>query len=168
MAQYEESQIEFAVLSIVRDPVLDLLSALAENINGLIAAHSRLDTIQPDWKSLTIAESHEQDERSLPLYLIGPDAGLGLTERHLLDARVPEQIASRLQNDSPIEVMMMRRELVSTQQGLRMAVQEEMQSRYWEEERARARTHDFGAKMQRFARKVTTRGIKGHDGDCRT
>ena len=157
MAQYEESQIEFAILSLVKDPVIDLLSALAENVKGLIATQSRLDAIQPDWQSATTSEPQKQDRHaSLPV-LSGPDAGLGLTEKQISNARVTEQIASQLQNVSSTEVMITRRGLITAQQGLRMAVQEEVQSKYWEEERARARTRDFGGKMQKFARKVKAR-----------
>ena len=159
MAQYEESQIEFAILSLVKDPIIDLLSALAKNVKGLIAAHSRLDTIQPDWKSFTTSESLEDDRQATAHVLTGPDAGLGLTKEQISQARITEQLANRLRTGSSTEAMTLRKELIAAQQGLRMAIQEETQSKYLEEERASARTRDFGAKMQKFARKVKTKEV---------
>ena len=121
MAQYEESQIEFAILSLVK--------------------------------------SLEDDRQATAHVLTGPDAGLGLTKEQISQARITEQLANRLRTGSSTEAMTLRKELIAAQQGLRMAIQEETQSKYLEEERASARTRDFGAKMQKFARKVKTKEV---------
>ena len=154
MAQYEESQIEFAILSLVKDPLIDLVSDLAGNVRSLMAIQSRLDEIKADWRSSTTKGFDDSTRQQEPGFLTGPDAGLGLTEEHILTTPRTQQMKNQLAVASATEAMTMRKELITAQQGLRMALQEEIQSKHSEEERASARTRDFGAKMQKFARKV--------------
>ncbi len=159
MAQYEESQIEFAILSLVKDPVIDLLSVLAENVRGIIATQSRLDEIKPDWRSFTTDATNERDQRTMENVLTGPDTGLLLTDEQIFLASTEKDVAIRLQTCQPTEALTIRKELIETQQGLKLALQDEIQSRHMEDEKAGTRTHDFGAKMQRFARKVRAKEV---------
>ncbi len=150
MAQYEENQIEFAILSLVKDPLVDLLSDLAENVNGLMATLSQLDEIQHDWASF-IDNSNGQDKAE---FLKGADAGLGLTEEHISKARAMQENEHQRPLESATAGLRKRNELIVAQQCLRIAIQEENQSVGLEQARARARNSDFGVKMQKFARSV--------------
>lgn len=159
MAQYEESQIEFAILSLGKDPLIDLLSDLAQNVKGLIAIQSRLDILQPDWKSFMTDTYHGKDGEEEHHVLTGPDGGLGLTEQWISQTPLTDQIVDSLLTESTTEAIAARRELITAQGPLTIALQDEIQSRHSEEERASARTRDFGAKMQKFARKVKAKEI---------
>ena len=159
MAQYEENQIEFAILSLVKDPILDLLSALAENVQGIVAAQSRLNVIEPDWRSFTTNEAHEERQGPLETILTGADPGLLLTYEQISSTRPDEVLATRLMNCEPTEALLIHKELITTQQGLKMTLQEEIQNRHVEDEKASGRTCDFGARMQTFARKVRSKEV---------
>lgn len=159
MAQYEENQIEFAILSLVKDPLIDLVSNLADNVYDLRAIQSQLDDIQPDWRSFTTNDFDEGNGYHKLMFLLGPDPSLGLTEEHISTTRVRQTQEHRFEVKSATAGLAKRKELILAQQGLRMAIQEEIQSKRLEQERASARTRDSGAKMQKFARKVQARKI---------
>lgn len=154
MAQYEENQIEFAILSLVKDPIIDLLAALAENVQSIIATQSRLDVIGPDWRSLIADEYDKNDPCLTERALAGPDPGLLLTHEQILSAITDKALAARLLTCELTEALEIRKDLIATQRGLKMALQDEIQSKGLEDDKARRRTHDLGAKMQKFARKV--------------
>ena len=153
MAQYEEGQIEFAILSLVRDPLLDMIPALAENVKAISALSSRLDVINPGWEDLS--------DSSMKNETVGRnnsrvDAGLtyGITQR-MLDQAQPSQAVIDLCHGSKVpEILALYKQLNTAQGNLRMSIREEMQSNQSDEERAAARTCDYGARMQNFVRKM--------------
>lgn len=154
MAQYEENQIEFAILSLVKDPLIDLQAELAGNINSLIAIHLRLNEVQPDWRSFTADDYDDSNVQHKPGYLTGPDAGLGLTQEHISSSLIAQGEDHQFKPKSATAALTRRKELIAAQQSLRVAIQEEIQSKHSEQDRASARARDSGAKMQKFARKV--------------
>ena len=128
MAQYEENRIEFAILSLVRDPLIELLSDLAENVNDIKAVESHLDEFHPDWRSFNVHDMEDGKEKSKSEILRGPDAGLGMTEVHLSTTRATQVIRYQLPFESGKAGEAKHKELITAQQGLIMSIQEELQS----------------------------------------
>lgn len=158
MAQYEESRMEFAILSLVKDPVINLLSDLAGNVLDIRAVQSQLEEIKPDWRSF-IYEGITDSKETQPALVTGPDAGLGLTDAHLSKSQAIQDNQFQLPLASAEDGLTKRKKLITAQQDLKMAIQEEVQSRHLEQEKANARSRDFGAKMQKFARKVQAKKV---------
>src|SRR5467141_2151306 len=71
MTEYEEGQIEFSVLSLVRDPILDITRELALNVKCLETVNRQLDE--------GIATS-DHTFANLPDVILGPALDLGLTQ----------------------------------------------------------------------------------------
>lgn len=153
MAQYEEGQIEFAILSLVRDPLLKLVPALAENIKSIAALSAQLDRLKPDWQNfvtgLTNGDVAEPDG-----LLSGPDHAYELTQENIDRAKLPEKVVDLCLGDVASDIMAHRQELITGQAELRMSIKEEIQSNVSDEERAAARSCDYGASMQSFVRKL--------------
>lgn len=152
MAQYGGNQIEFAILSLVKDPVLDLLPALAENVKSVAALSARLDVIKPDWHCSMVGSAGDNVGRGNDV-LTAAELSLDLTQTQIDQAKIPDEVADDLLNDAASEIVARRQELVNAQVTLRTEIQEEKQAQHSDDERAIARSCDFGAKMQRFARK---------------
>lgn len=159
MAQYEEGQIEFAILSLVRDPLLNLVPALALNVKCIAAASRRLDKIKPDWREIILTSGEEGGIQSDGL-LTSADAAFGLTSQDIDQARLPDScLDDNLSIEDVSKLVAWRQELVNKQACLRMGILEEHQSTQSDEQRAAARGRDFGAKMQHFARNVKAKEI---------
>lgn len=154
MAQYEENQIEFAILSLVRDPLCGLMAALASNVKNLCATSTQLDQVQTNSIAGSPSDQpHEELDHQLGA-LYGPDAGFGLTRSHIEHADLTDATASLLSSGS-LEELAAHRTALSTQQAdLRMLIQEEQQAQQQDEEKASARCRDIGGRMRKFARKV--------------
>ncbi|KAL2039579.1 hypothetical protein N7G274_007851 [Stereocaulon virgatum] len=153
MAQYEEGQIEFAILSLVRDPLLNHVSSLAQNIKSIAALSAQLDRVKPNWQDSTAGPTngHICEPEGL---LSCPDLGYHLTQKEINQAKLPEKVVNLCLSNMASVMIEHRQELLTNQAELRMSIKEEMQSNVLDEERAAARSCDYGASMQGFVRKL--------------
>ena len=153
MAQYEEGQIEFAILSLVRDPLLDMIPALAKNVKAISALSSRLDVIKPGWEDFF--DSSMKNE-IIGRDTLSVDAGFtyGITQRMLDQAQPSQAVIDLCHGNKVPKILAHYGQLITAQVDLRMSIREEMQSNQSDEERAAARTCDYGARMQNFVRKM--------------
>lgn len=153
MAQYEEGQIEFAILSLVGDPLLEMIPALAKNVKGINALSTRLDIVKPGWKDF-IDSSTNGEITDTDSFISSLNLAYGLSQE-ILDRAEPSQAVMDLcHSDVASDILGHREHLITTQAGLRMSIREEIQSNQSDEERAAARTCDYGARMQNFVRKM--------------
>jgi len=153
MAQYEDRQIEFAILSLVRDPLLDLIPRLAENVRSLNGLSARLDAVKPDWREFEMPSASDD----ATAVLTGPDPMYGMMQEHLDRARYPENVETLCESEAVEDMTTQRQQLVTAQAGLRLSIKEEQQSNQSDEEKAAARRCDYGARMQDFVRRVKTK-----------
>ena len=153
MAQYEEGHIEFAILSLVRDPLLELIPALAENVKGIRALSTKLDDVTPGWTDF-IDYSTNSGLSGADSLISEPDLAYGLTQEMLDQTKPSQAVIDLCQSDAASDILGHRGQLLTMQAGLRMSIREEMQSNQSDEERAAARTCDYGARMQKFVRKM--------------
>ena len=153
MAQYEEGQLEFSILSLARNPLLNLVPKLAENVKSISNLSSRLDELRSDWRNFDIASINSEASN----VLVGPDAGYGLTQEDLDRTELPEHAAELCTSEVAEDIVAKRQQLVMAQAELRCCIKEEQQAVRSDEERASARKCDYGARMQEFVRKVKTK-----------
>ena len=154
MAQYEEDQIEFAILSLIKDPLLDLLSTLATNVKIIAALETRLDKIKPDWRRYDTSSANGGDG-CLNAHLTTADASYGLEQHDIDDVNISNPAsAALLSSENVVDILAFRQELILEQASVRLDIREERQSVEAEDCRAAARRRDLGAQLQQFARKV--------------
>ncbi|EED14156.1 ubiquitin C-terminal hydrolase 37 [Talaromyces stipitatus ATCC 10500] len=149
MTEYEEDQIEFSVLSLVRDPLRDLTEQLARNVKSLQSIKHRLNESQID-DIKAVLGTHDFDG-----VLLEANLALGLTEQCLIDLKVPETENCSGDHDLPQEYV----RLANNQQGLRRSILEEIQLRRDEDAFAEGKRHDYSSAMEYWARALAHKGV---------
>lgn len=155
MAQYEEGQIEFAILALVRDPLLNLGIELAENIGSITQLTAQLDNIKPDWQHFETLSMNGE----LTGLLTGPDLTYGVTQKDLDAAPLSERVTALCGSDAVEEIVEQRQKLITAQAGLRLSIRDEQQSNQSDLDRAAARSCDYGVRLQDFVRKVKAKQL---------
>ncbi|PGH16085.1 hypothetical protein AJ80_05300 [Polytolypa hystricis UAMH7299] len=146
MTEYEEDQIEFSILSVAKDPIIDLTANLAGNVKSLLA----IDTVSDG-----TANSDPPDDATI----YAPDLSLNLTLQALNDTIVSEDNMMSYRSATPDELAAHRERLVRQQAELRAAIKEEQQSRRADDEYAAARKHDYGPAVNTWVRLLARKGL---------
>ena len=153
MAQYEESQIEFAILSLLKDPICTAISALAINVKSVVCLSTRLEELRQGG----VSDDHDDaipGSNSQIQLISGPDPSLRLTQKHIDSSEYPEKVVLVASGDSRPDIRALRRQLADEQLSLKIAVQREIESWQEDEDKANVRRRDLGGRMQKFAEKV--------------
>ena len=151
MAEYEEGQIEFAVLALVKDPLLTLVASLAENVRCLRALSARLDDTQSDRTDFRATSAPVMDSL-VDGTLLGPDLSYDLSEDAINHASIPSAVEQKFRDVATVDLLAYRQELEIGQADLRRSIKEEQQSVRSDEERAASRRHDYGPMLQAWVR----------------
>lgn len=146
MAEYEEGQIEFSILSLSKDPMTVYLDDLASNVKALQHINSRLSELGEN--------CDEADSENA--VLDGPDAQYGLTPAILELALVPSELAKTAENGNKAHdldsLARQRQTLVEQQRLLRTQIKDEQLSRQSELDYARSRRHDYSSAVHCWTR----------------
>lgn len=161
MTEYEEDQIEFSILSVVKDPLLDLIPALAENVRGIQAVAAHLKTPNEDGRNG--ASMGNQQGCMAGNTITGAEPILGLTAKILEQAQVPSLIESTLHTRLNSEILVCQQELCAIQAGLRASVRDELEARRCDEEKASARRHDYGPLALKLAQILARKPMPGYN-----
>ena len=156
MAEYEEGQIEFSILSLIRDPLLDLIPMLAENIKSLIVVTSYLEDIASE-----NALGNDQRGCEVEGTLTSSDSAYGLTARAIEQAHVSSKVDSALQSQVLSDIIDCRRELVDSQARLRASIRDEYEAKHMEDQQANARRYDYGPLALKLAQVLARKPIVG-------
>jgi ubiquitin carboxyl-terminal hydrolase L5 len=149
MTAYEEDQIAFSVLSLVRDPLKDYTEQLARNVRSLQNIRQRLNEPQlEDIKAVLGTDGFDG-------LLLDADPAVGLTEESLMAIETPESGNGIHDNDLPQEYV----RLVNIQQGIKTSILMEMQSRRDEEASVEVRRHDCSSAVEFWARTLASKGV---------
>ncbi|KAJ5930741.1 hypothetical protein N7466_006234 [Penicillium verhagenii] len=143
MAAYEEDQIEFSILGVVRDPLHDLIRQLAINVRSLQMLNARLTSsatpVLPDGIT-SLSEFKET--------VLDSDLSYGLGHEEIDAAVVPEMTSSEASPGFAAEL----EELREAQGELRVRIREEQQSQRIDEDHARGRRYDYGPALRTWLR----------------
>jgi ubiquitin carboxyl-terminal hydrolase L5 len=149
MTEYEEDQIEFSVLSLVRDPLSDYTEQLARNVKSLQSIRHRLNESQlEDIKGILGPCDFDG-------VLLDADPAFGLTEECLMGVEASESKNSGDSNELPGEYV----RLVNSQQSIKRSILEEMQLRRVEEAFAEGRRHDCSSAVTFWARALARKDV---------
>ncbi|KAJ5639839.1 uncharacterized protein N7484_007701 [Penicillium longicatenatum] len=137
MTAYEEEQIEFSILGVVRDPLHDLIQQLAINVRSLETLIAQLTS--PATPVLPDAMLSELKET-----VLGPDPSYGLS-RADIDAAVISEVAFP-------EFATDLQRLREVQHQLRGRIREEQQAQRTDEDHATGRRYDYGPAVRTWLR----------------
>lgn len=143
MAQYEEGQIEFAIMSLVREPLADLVTALAENVMSINVLSQRLGQVKPGWEDF-LSERTGDGKAAGDETIIGPCEHYQLYAETIDQAEPSPVLQTRLKSDRVTELLTAREELVTAQAGLRASIRDETKAFRTDNERAASRRNDKG------------------------
>lgn len=155
MTECAEDQIEFSILGLVRDPILDFIKELAVNVKCLqvVDAGLREERSNGDIED-TVGLANGVRE-----YLTGPDPTLELTQQDIDNAEIPSHRMDEYQNGSNPRLLSLRNELVASQMMIKKSIQNELQSRRLDENYAAGRRHDYNPAIIYWARALAKKGL---------
>jgi ubiquitin carboxyl-terminal hydrolase L5 len=159
MASYDEGAGDFVLMSLVHDPLVSLIAALAENVRANQAATSRSErsnSLRP--KSMTNGDCSNSGPTGL---VLGPDPAYDLTQTAIDHASVPERTLTILDDDDCEKVVEHQSELIATQTAIRASIRGELDSRRADEEKADGRRFDFGPLALKMARILARKRVWG-------
>jgi ubiquitin carboxyl-terminal hydrolase L5 len=158
MMAYETSQIEFSLLSVVRDPSSGLQAELARNVKAL-------NTV---WAAFELASSSPPGGTTLPDRTDFPDldsvvwsaaSEYGLNEAAIETAKLSEALMFQIaQCSCPADFSALLDLLSSDQFRIRGGIVEEKHSRASEEDLAARRRHDYGPAVYRWLQMLHKKG----------
>jgi ubiquitin carboxyl-terminal hydrolase L5 len=138
MAQYEEGQMQFSLMAVVQDPVIEDRCILAQNILSLQKIELRLNEISQDWCSYTSPDS----ENSV---LFGASDEYGLTDEMVAKSNISENLTQQLRSSCPDSLLKVRQELMTNQAGCRAQVRDSQQAERLDAKESMHRRHDYGS-----------------------
>lgn len=153
MAEYEEDQIEFSILGLVRDPILDFRKELALNVKSLGKINELLGGIE------NVGSDTSVDTDALEHVILGPDDSLGLTQDDIDRATIPENEWEGYQACTLNELPAHRQKLVTCQRKIRESIAEELQFHRADDDYAAGRRHDYGPAVQLWVRMLARKNI---------
>lgn len=159
MIDCAEDQIQFSLMSLVRDPIISYREDLAANIKTLQALEARLDSLKPDWKSFT-ADSMEVGN--------GPDVSsstqlsekTGVTAEAIQAAIIPSSIEREMTVVDDVTALIdLRQRVISDQVKICSSIEEEEQLARLDEQKAAERRHDHGPLIRAWLGMLAENGI---------
>lgn len=149
MATYEEDQIEFSILSLVKDPIIDLTTQLALNVKSLSVITEQLASLSVPATELNSLNWDASSSYDATIH--GPDLAFGLTQEVIDQVNMPEDIITVCKAGKSDALGIYRQKLMTSQKDIRASIKEEQQARRADEEHAAGRRHDYGPAVHKWA-----------------
>lgn len=131
---------DFAVMSLVEDPLATLVPRLAENVAALQAITKHLQSIKTSSEDSLSRDKCEDLSKD---FVDGPDLGYGLDQGMIDKALVSKSTMKTLQCSDYSVLVTHRFELLAAQGSICSSIKEEQESRRSDQERATRRRHDI-------------------------
>lgn len=154
MAAYEEDQIEFSILGLVRDPLPDLIERLAVNVKCLEILGQQASSQEETDPAIS-----EHAPTIFPGTVLGPDSSLSLARADMDRVVVAEPVLSEYQTCSLTRRRELQKELSSSQCELRASIREEQQARWADEDYATGRRFDYGPAVRTWLRCLARKNL---------
>jgi len=148
--------IEFNLLSLVRDPLLNQQAYLAVNVKCLRSAEGRLDEVNPSWRDFANDGSNEERSRQRSV-VYGADEQFGLTDPLIESSNIPAATSMQLKADCPAKLMGLRQELIASQTRLRRAILDELSQAVDDRRRATERRCEYGPIVHAWLAKLANK-----------
>ncbi|RMJ25554.1 ubiquitin carboxyl-terminal hydrolase [Aspergillus sp. HF37] len=146
MAEYEEDQIEFSILSLAKDPLIDLTAKLAVNVKCLRLVRELIDAHEEGSSTAEPAASLLENT------ILGPDASYALTQDNIGEAVIAADQREEYQACSIDALIQHLQKLSGNQLELRASIKEEQQSNQADDDYAAGRRYDYGPAVRQWVR----------------
>lgn len=156
MTEYTEDQIEFSILSLVRDPIVDLVGELALNVKCLQTIETSL---REEEHGETVKTETIEVFNGASDCLFGPDLALELTQQDIDNAEIPLIKLEEYRKASFELLKPLRNKLAASQNAIKRSIQDELQSRRADEDHAAGRRHDYNPAISFWARSLVKKGL---------
>ena len=143
MAQYEDGQIEFAILALVQEPLTKLVAALAENVRSIALISQRLDQLQSNWRDLALDRTDGKDPAEQD-FVLGPCKQYSLDQDAIDGAVLCHTLKAQLDGNKALDLVGTWQDLITAQAGLRRSIKDEATAVQADNERAASRRSDRG------------------------
>lgn len=154
MSTLMTGDIEFNMLALVKDPVVELHEKLATNVKLIRAVETKLNFLNEDWKMFAAGSDDYND------YVTSTSEELGLTQAMLDQTRLTDRDEKKLSIDNDTNTLIEWRERIIKEQGpLRANIREEMQSLLEDEAKAKDRRSDYGPVIQTWLNELAANEV---------
>lgn len=119
--QYQEGQIEFSLMAVIKDPIIEDQQRLAENIKTLKHIEMRLDKLSPDWENFG-------GETSPKLSIQHICEKYHICDADIDAATISESVAVKLESSDAQALLRLRQEILSAQAGCLAAIRDDSQA----------------------------------------
>jgi ubiquitin carboxyl-terminal hydrolase L5 len=156
MRDYEEDQIEFSVLSVVKDPLCAFVEDLALNVKRLRVIGECLQKFSNN-DSLTSQNGGCADD-----IILGPSPAFQLTQDDIDLASDSDTSGQHTRDYQTYDLEKLTREdasLRADQRALKVSIQDELQSRQADDDYANGRRYDYTSVVSSWARILARKGI---------
>lgn len=151
MAAYEEGQIEFSILSLVKAPLAGLVSALAWNVKSLFELSNNAQVME-DISKMRIYSIGTDLNFEPGSVVCMPDPVYGLTQEMISQAIIPPAIQDTIQSKEVPKMIQLWSELTTAQAKLKVSIREEQLSNQLDQERADSRRFDYSPSIHNIIR----------------
>ncbi|KAL8883404.1 MAG: hypothetical protein Q9192_007185 [Flavoplaca navasiana] len=143
MAQYEDGQIEFAILSLIKEPLIKLVDELAENVKSITCIRRRLQQMESDRARLqsNSTRGNESGEQSL---IIGPCEKYRLSQETIDHAVLSPEHEELLKSSDGVAMSAIVLDLTTAQASIRASIRDEIKATQADDDRAASRRNDKG------------------------
>ncbi|KAL8738922.1 MAG: hypothetical protein Q9181_000374 [Wetmoreana brouardii] len=143
MSQYEDGQIEFAILALVKEPLTTLVAALAENVKSIVSASQRLGQLKSDWEYF-LADQSDGDSPAEQDVILGPCEQYRLDHEEIIRAVLGAAFKVQLETKEVSNLLALRQDLITAQARLRASIKDEAMAVQADNQKAASRRNDKG------------------------
>ncbi|MCJ1356926.1 MAG: hypothetical protein MMC33_006922 [Icmadophila ericetorum] len=146
MADYDDGQLEFAILGLVHDRTIRLKQSLATNVKSIQAMMNQLG---PNVEAVTAVNG---GSNVLEGALTGPNGEYELTQEAIDDSSPLAADRAGTEPSAFVSSGVKLKELCVEQTTLRASLREELEAARFDQEKAASRRHDYGPIIQLWLR----------------
>ena len=138
MAMYEGADIEFNLMAVVHDPIVNDRTALLQNVKELQSIGKKLDGLVEDWRELDGVETKKD-------VVTGCSTDFDISQADIDSTKLPPATADSLEKENDLlKLVGLRKRTMCSQGQLRAAIRDALESSKADDEKARHRRHDYG------------------------
>jgi ubiquitin carboxyl-terminal hydrolase L5 len=151
MAEFSSSGVNFNMMALVKDPLIEQRHDLSANIKLIQAIEQRLNSLKPEWRSF--------DDADVENAITSPDSTYGITGHTLDSTPVLPSAAAKVELDtSPTTLLEFRKRTLGQQTSLRAAIRAEMEGNAVDEKKAEDERKDYGPFVQAWLKELADCG----------
>lgn len=155
MLQFEGAEIEFSLLAVVRDPIVNDRKDLIGNVKLLQVIDHQLDTLHDVWRTLEGAETGKD-------VVTGPSIEFSIAQSEIDRAEIPPEEAKEVgEQENFMPLIEYRQKIIEQQAIIRAAIRDGNSSEKDDDEKARHRRHDYGSFVRKWMGALAEDGILG-------